>query len=74
MLSSIPLLVAAGAGISITITKMAARRQIAYAKAANVVEETIGSIRTVSHIHLIRYLHNHCSANPEYDIHHSFAL
>ncbi|RXH68337.1 hypothetical protein DVH24_030670 [Malus domestica] len=48
MLSSIPLLVAAGATMSIVITKMASHGQTAYAKAANVVEQTIGSIRTVA--------------------------
>ncbi|XP_050363409.1 ABC transporter B family member 11-like [Argentina anserina] len=48
MLSCIPLMVAAGAAISIIITKMASRGQAAYAKAGNVVEQTIGSIRTVA--------------------------
>ncbi|PRQ45049.1 putative xenobiotic-transporting ATPase [Rosa chinensis] len=48
MLSYIPLLVASGAMMSIIITKMASRGQTAYAKAANVVEQTIGSIRTVA--------------------------
>lgn len=48
LLSSIPLLVLAGAAMSITIAKMASRGQTAYAKAASVVEQTIGSIRTVS--------------------------
>lgn len=45
--SSIPLLVAAGAVMSIVISKMASRGQTAYAKAANVVDQTISSIRTV---------------------------
>ncbi|KAB2612248.1 ABC transporter B family member 11 [Pyrus ussuriensis x Pyrus communis] len=48
MLSSIPLLVASGATMSIIISKMATRGQSAYAKAAIVVEQTIGSIRTVA--------------------------
>ncbi|XP_031395094.1 ABC transporter B family member 11-like isoform X2 [Punica granatum] len=48
MLSSIPLLVVAGGAMSLFISKMAARGQAAYAKAANVVEQTIGSIRTVA--------------------------
>ncbi|XP_048227950.1 ABC transporter B family member 4-like [Ricinus communis] len=48
MLSSIPLLVIAGGVMSITISKMASRGQTAYAKAATVVEQTIGSIRTVA--------------------------
>ncbi|TQE11535.1 hypothetical protein C1H46_002910 [Malus baccata] len=48
MLSSIPLLAGAGAAMSIIISKMATRGQSAYAKAAIVVEQTIGSIRTVA--------------------------
>ncbi|XP_050236256.1 ABC transporter B family member 4-like [Mercurialis annua] len=48
MLSAIPLLVVAGAVMSIAIAKMASRGQNAYAKAATVVEQTIGSIRTVA--------------------------
>lgn len=47
MLSSIPPLVLAGAGLAIVIARMASRGQTAYAKAAIVVEQTIGSIRTV---------------------------
>ncbi|KAB1228135.1 ABC transporter B family member 4 [Morella rubra] len=48
MLSSIPLLVTSGAVMSIILAKMSSRGQSAYAKAANVVEQTIGSIRTVA--------------------------
>ncbi|KAF3553940.1 hypothetical protein F2Q69_00018144, partial [Brassica cretica] len=48
MLSSIPLLVMAGAGLAIVIAKTASRGQTAYANAAVVVEQTIGSIRTVA--------------------------
>ena len=48
MLSSIPLLATAGAFMTIIISRMATRGQSAYAKAAIVVEQTIGSIRTVS--------------------------
>ncbi|KAG7575199.1 ABC transporter type 1 transmembrane domain [Arabidopsis suecica] len=48
MLSSIPLLVMAGALLAIVIAKTASRGQTAYAKAATVVEQTIGSIRTVA--------------------------
>ncbi|KAL1816476.1 hypothetical protein ACET3Z_019050 [Daucus carota] len=48
MLSAIPLLVL-GAGImSLFISKIAVREQTAYAKAATIVEQTIGSIRTVA--------------------------
>ncbi|WCJ22614.1 ABC transporter B family member 11 [Euphorbia peplus] len=48
MLSSIPLIVLAGAAMSITIARMASTGQNAYAKAATIVEQTIGSIRTVA--------------------------
>ncbi|CAA2979723.1 ABC transporter B family member 11-like [Olea europaea subsp. europaea] len=48
MLTSIPLLVISGAVMSIVLSKMASRGQNAYAKAAIVVEQTIGSIRTVA--------------------------
>ncbi|EEF47170.1 ABC transporter B family member 11 [Ricinus communis] len=48
MLSSLPLLVLAGAAMSIMIARTASHGQNAYAKAATVVEQTIGSIRTVA--------------------------
>ncbi|CAB4293001.1 unnamed protein product [Prunus armeniaca] len=48
MLSSIPLLVLSGAIIGIIISKVASRQQAAYSVAATVVEQTIGSIRTVA--------------------------
>ncbi|KAL7112389.1 hypothetical protein ACP275_04G001200 [Erythranthe tilingii] len=48
MLSSIPLMVISGAIMSIVLSKMASRGQNAYAKASIVVEQTIGSIRTVA--------------------------
>ncbi|GMJ09270.1 P-GLYCOPROTEIN 4, MULTIDRUG RESISTANCE 4, ARABIDOPSIS P-GLYCOPROTEIN 4, ATP-binding cassette B4 [Hibiscus trionum] len=48
MSSAIPLLVVAGGTIAIIVSKMATRGQSAYAKAATVVEQTIGSIRTVA--------------------------
>lgn len=47
MVSAIPLLVLAGATIARYMSQMASRGQSAYASAANVVEQTIGSIRTV---------------------------
>ena len=47
MLSSIPLLVLSGAFMGILISKMASSGQTAYSVAATVVEQTIGSIRTV---------------------------
>ncbi|KAI3805867.1 hypothetical protein L1987_21754 [Smallanthus sonchifolius] len=48
MLTSIPPLVISGSVMSVMIAKMATRGQTAYAKAATVVEQTIGSIRTVA--------------------------
>lgn len=51
MLSSIPLLVISGGVMSVVLSKVASRSQNAYAKAAIVVEQTIGSIRTVTSLH-----------------------
>ncbi|KAL7200204.1 hypothetical protein ACSBR1_032178 [Camellia fascicularis] len=48
LLSSIPALVIAGGATAIIVSKMASHAQNAYAKAATVVEQTIGSIRTVA--------------------------
>ncbi|KAI3944318.1 hypothetical protein MKW92_005787 [Papaver armeniacum] len=48
MLTSIPPMVASAAAISIVVAKMASRGQAAYSVAGNVVEQTIGSIRTVA--------------------------
>lgn len=48
MLSAIPPLAISGAVMSIMIGKLASRGQDAYSVAATVVEQTIGSIRTVS--------------------------
>lgn len=48
MLSSIPLMVASGGTMALLLSRMASRGQDAYAKAATVVEQTIGSIRTVA--------------------------
>ncbi|KAK4363734.1 hypothetical protein RND71_018975 [Anisodus tanguticus] len=48
MLSVIPLLVISGGAMSIVLSRMASTGQDAYAKAATVVEQTIGSIRTVA--------------------------
>lgn len=47
LLSTLPLLVASGAVMALIIGRMASRGQSAYAKAAHVVEQTIGSIKTV---------------------------
>ncbi|THG22240.1 ABC transporter B family member 11-like [Camellia sinensis] len=48
LLFCIPILVIAGGATSIAVAKMASRGQNAYAKAATIVEQTIGSIRTVA--------------------------
>ncbi|KAL3652976.1 ABC transporter B member 11 [Castilleja foliolosa] len=48
MLTSIPMLIISGGIMSIAFSKMASEGQNAYAKAAVVVEQTIGSIRTVA--------------------------
>ncbi|KAG9447576.1 hypothetical protein H6P81_013704 [Aristolochia fimbriata] len=47
MLSCVPLLVISGAAMSIFVSKMSTRGQAAYAEAGTIVEQTIGSIRTV---------------------------
>ncbi|KAJ8626939.1 hypothetical protein MRB53_020246 [Persea americana] len=47
MLSCIPLIVIAGAIMSIFLTKLSSREQIAYTKAGTILEQTISSIRTV---------------------------
>ncbi|XP_058757109.1 ABC transporter B family member 11-like [Vicia villosa] len=48
MMSCIPLLVLSGAMMSMVIAKASSTGQEAYSKAASVVEQTIGSIRTVA--------------------------
>lgn len=48
-LSCIPCVVLIGGALSMVMTKMASRGQAAYAEAGNVVEQTVGAIRTVSH-------------------------
>ncbi|XXG76263.1 hypothetical protein AAC387_Pa08g0647 [Persea americana] len=48
MLSSIPPLVITGAVMDVMIEKMASRGQTAYAEAGVIVQQTIGSIRTVA--------------------------
>ncbi|XP_010426878.1 PREDICTED: ABC transporter B family member 11-like [Camelina sativa] len=48
MSTSIPLNVMTGAAIALIVTRTASRGQAAYSKAATVVEQTIGSIRTVA--------------------------
>lgn len=47
LLSCIPAIVLAGGAMSMIVSKMSTRGQCAYAEAGNVVEQTVGSIRTV---------------------------
>ena len=48
MLSTIPLFVVAGGDMAMIISKKSSQGQQAYAEARNVMEKTIGVIRTVS--------------------------
>ncbi|XP_058196058.1 ABC transporter B family member 9 isoform X2 [Rhododendron vialii] len=48
LLSCLPPLVIAGGAMGIIMTKMSSRGQLAYAEAGNVVEQTVGAIRTVA--------------------------
>lgn len=50
MLSSIPPVVISAGAMSLVVSKLSNRSQMAYAKAGKVVEQTIGSIRTVTSI------------------------
>lgn len=49
LLSCIPPIVIAGGAVSLIMSKMSSRGQVAYADAGNVVEQTVGAIRTVTH-------------------------
>ncbi|CAN4082126.1 unnamed protein product [Withania somnifera] len=48
LVSCIPALVIAGGSMALIMSKMSSRGQVAYAQAGNVVEQTIGAIRTVA--------------------------
>ncbi|XP_057494266.1 ABC transporter B family member 9-like isoform X2 [Actinidia eriantha] len=48
LLSCIPALVIAGGAMGLIMTKMSSRGQLAYVEAGNVVEQTVGAIRTVA--------------------------
>lgn len=52
LLSAIPAMVISGAIMGLTISMLASRGQASYSAAANVVEQTIGSIRTVCNLSL----------------------
>ncbi|KAG2380867.1 ABC transporter B family member 11 [Vigna angularis] len=59
MLCLFPLLVASGAAMAIMQGRMASRGQVAYAKAAHIVQQTIASIRTVRSLtYLQTYTHD----------------
>ncbi|PKA59129.1 ABC transporter B family member 9 [Apostasia shenzhenica] len=47
LMSSLPFIVMAGAAMSLTISRLSARGQSAYTEAGNVVDQTVGSIRTI---------------------------
>lgn len=47
LLPTVPLIIIAGAAMAAVISKMSSYGQVAYAEAGNVVEQTIGAIRTV---------------------------
>ena len=47
LLGCIPLIVIAGGVMALIMSKMASRGQIAYVEAGNIVEQTVGAIRTV---------------------------
>jgi len=47
LMTTLPLVVVSGAAMAVIIGRTASKGQTAYAKAAHVVEQTIGSIRTV---------------------------
>ncbi|KAE9618861.1 putative xenobiotic-transporting ATPase [Lupinus albus] len=48
MMTTLPLLVLSGAAMAVIMGRMTSKGQTAYAKAAHIVEQTIGSIRTVA--------------------------
>lgn len=47
LLSCVPLIVVAGGIMALVMSKMSSLSQAAYAEAGNVVEQTVGAIRTV---------------------------
>lgn len=66
MLACIPPLVIAGGTLSVIISRMSSRGQIAYAEAGNVVEQAVGSIRTVGSYFETRIFH--CLWNAAFEI------
>lgn len=51
LLACLPAIVVAGGSMAMILAKMSGRGQAAYAEAGNVVEQTVGAIRTVSYKH-----------------------
>jgi ATP-binding cassette subfamily B (MDR/TAP) protein 1 len=49
-----PCVIIAGGFMSMLMAKMSSRGQVAYAEAGNVVDQTVGAIRTVRHSHQFR--------------------
>lgn len=47
LLSCIPMIVFAGGAMALIMSKMSSLGQAAYAEAGNIVEQTVGAIRTV---------------------------
>uniref|UniRef100_A0A0E0CJU3 MDR-like ABC transporter n=1 Tax=Oryza meridionalis TaxID=40149 RepID=A0A0E0CJU3_9ORYZ len=76
MLSSIPPVALAAAAMSIAISKLANRSQLAYAEAGKLVEQTIGSIRTVVSFTDVEFKDVHFSypARPEQLIFTGFSI
>lgn len=53
LLACMPCVIIAGGFMSMMMAKMSSRGQVAYAEAGNVVDQTVGAIRTVRHLHQI---------------------
>lgn len=47
LLSCVPPIVISGGALSLVVSRMSSRGQVAYADAGNIVEQTVGAIRTV---------------------------
>jgi len=54
LLACVPCIVIAGAFVAMVMVKMAIHGQVAYAEAGNVVNQTVGAMRTVRHLHQFR--------------------
>ena len=53
MLASIPPIVLAGGMVSKMLSKISSKGQTSYAEAGNVVEQTLGAVKTVSSMHSV---------------------